>query len=354
MRYKVKEFLLSRTNLKELSKRTYRFVLNKFIDSIDNREEIIKQDVLDFFNTKYFKSLSIATQNIYKQSIRLFLKSLKKDYDYIKKKRTEDVKIRKEDLPTKREINKLLQNLDRTMDRCLVMIFLEGIRLNEARNIKLKDIIDKNTHMIIWIWESKSKRRPIPVVEPVPYIIDWLKDHPDPRNPDQYLFCHKWDGKMVKYSRRGLQRIICRNNCTKKRLYPHIFRHVAMTRDYGKLTEKEMMAKYGLKTRAVLDVYSHMDEQKDLEKRILQLHGIIEEEKEEEDIKIIKNKTCLRCGQLNAGTNHFCSRCGFVLDKESLKEYKEVAEQLEQEIKSKSLTKLIDNLIKKRIKEMTK
>lgn len=51
--------------------------------------------------------------------------------------------MKKEDLPTKEELKSLLDNMSRTMDKCLVMIFLEGLRINEACNIRLEDIVDR-------------------------------------------------------------------------------------------------------------------------------------------------------------------------------------------------------------------
>lgn len=140
----------------------------------------------------------------------------------------------------------------------------------------------------------------------VPSIIEWLNQHPDRDNPKSYLFSHKRNGKVIPYSVRGLQQIISRNNNLTKKLHPHLFRHTAATNDYGKLSEKEMMMKYGWKTRGMIDRYAHLTDS-DLENKILQLNGIIPTDPDENGISLIENITYPRCTFKNPGHNKFCS-----------------------------------------------
>lgn len=294
MQDKINDFLLHQTSLKQSSKETYRNKLLKFLSVLDKEDHYTEKDILNIFETDWFKNLKIPTQNLYKKVVRLFLKYLGLKYEYIKTINYDPEFVRIEDIPTKEEINVLLDNMPRAMDRCLIMVFLEGLRLNEARNVRIKDIVDKKTHMIIYITVSKSKKRPVPVVNSVPFIIEWLNQHPDRKNPEAFLFAHKRNGQILQYSQRGLQQIIGRNNNLSKRIYPHLFRHTAATNDYSNLSEKLMMKKYGWKTRDMIDRYAHLKDSS-LEESILELHGIIPERKKEETIKFVENKNCPRC-----------------------------------------------------------
>ena len=233
MKDKINDFILHQTSLKDSSKETYRNKLLRFLSILDKEEQFTEKDILSVFETDWFKTLKITTQNLHKKIVRLFLKHLGLKYDYIKTINHDPEFVRIEDIPTKEEINKLLNNMPRAMDRCLVMVFLEGLRLNEARNVKIKDIVDKHTHMIIYVTVSKSEKRPVPVINSVPFIIEWLNQHPDRKNPKAFLFAHKRNGKILQYSQRGLQEIIERNNNLSKRIYPHLFRHTAASNDYG-------------------------------------------------------------------------------------------------------------------------
>ena len=346
MKEKIKNFLLSETSLQESSKDNYRSKLCKLAGFLEHDPDFTEQDVLRFFNSKDFKALEISTRNLYKTVIRQFLKFLGMNHELIKLQRYEPDIIKKEDLPTKREINQLLEGMHRVMDKCLLMIFLEGLRLNEARNVQIRDVVNRETHMVIHVRVSKSRKRPVPIVNSVPFIIDWLNQHPDKNNPDAHLFCHKRNGKIVKYSTRGLQQIISRNNALTKKVHPHLFRHAAATNDYGKLTEKEMMMKYGWKTRGMIDRYAHLVDT-DLENKILQLHGIMPQEPRDDGITLIENKTCPRCQFTNPGTNTFCSRCGSALDIITVLKAEENVEMGEKTLSKDELYELFMNWYKK-------
>ncbi len=351
MQDKINDFILHQTSLKQSSKETYRNKLLKFLSVLDKEDHYTEKDILNIFETDWFKNLKIPTQNLYKKVVRLFFKHLGLKYEYIKTINHDPEFVRIEDIPTKEEINALLDNMPRAMDRCLVMVFLEGLRLNEARNVRIRDVVDKKTHMIIYITVSKSKKRPVPVINSVPFIIEWLNQHPDRKNPEAFLFAHKRKEQILQYSQRGLQQIIGRNNNLSKRIYPHLFRHTAATNDYSNLSEKLMMKKYGWKTRDMIDRYAHLKDSS-LEESILELHGIIPERKKEETIKFVENKDCPRCKLLNSSSNLFCSRCGCVLDIKTVIEHKEIARELGGLINKLEITKSINTLLKKSCRDL--
>lgn len=155
MKDKIEDFLIHQTALKKTSKETYRNKLLKFSSFFNGKVDVVEKDFLNIFKTDWFNGLKLSTQNLYKKIVRGFMKHLGLNHENIKTIREDPEFIKIEDLPTKEEINNLLNNMPRTMDRCLLMIFLEGLRLNEARNVRIKDIVDKRTHMIINVKISK-------------------------------------------------------------------------------------------------------------------------------------------------------------------------------------------------------
>jgi len=346
MKEKIDHYLLTQTALKESTKRNYRYKLLNFAKFLDYKNDFDINDVLLFLNSKSFKEVKVSTQNFYKNILRKFLEYLGMDTSTIKNVRDDYEFVRKEDLLTKKEFERYLNNINRVDYRCMVMIFYEGgPRINEIRNVKLKDIVDKKTHYVIHISVSKSKKRPIYLIESAPFLINWLNQHPDKDNPEQFLFCHYRHGNLVRYSLEGIQCYLRRNNPLSKRVYPHLLRHSAVTNNYGILNEKQLMLKFGWKTRSMIDKYAHLSYSEDLESKILELHGILPKNKSEKTLKTIDNKKCPRCAFMNPYTNRFCSRCGSALDILVTFESLQDAENLE----NFNLESYIKEIIKKEI-----
>lgn len=311
----INDFILHQTSLKERSKKSYYYKLLGLAAFLNFKNDFNENDILLYLNSKEFKKLEISTQNNYKYIIRKFMKFLKMDYEIVQSIRYEAEFVRKENLITKDEIEKFLNNLSKLEYKAIVILLYEcGPRVSELVNIRLKDIVDKGTHYVIYLTVSKSRKRPLYLIESVPYLINWLNVHPDKNNPDQYLFCHRFKGKIIPYSVRSIEYIFERYNNLEKRIYPHLLRHSAVTNNYGILNEKELMMKYGWKTRAMIDKYAHLSYSEDLESKILELHGILPKTEKRESLKIIDNKACPRCNMMNPSVNKFCFRCGSVLD----------------------------------------
>ena len=63
---------------------------------------------------------------------------------------------------------------------------------------------------------------------------------------------------------------------------------------------------------------------RDTDKAILELHGLVDEEKKESEFKAIK---CPRCGIKNDPAAKFCSGCSLGLDEQTVMEYDQQKEQ---------------------------
>jgi integrase len=66
-------------------------------------------------------------------------------------------------------------------------------RPHEILNLKIKDILFKNTengtqHAEVLITGGKTKPRTLPLIDSIPYIKDWIGNHPTGNNPESWLF----------------------------------------------------------------------------------------------------------------------------------------------------------------------
>ena len=88
---------------------------------------------------------------------------------------------------------------------------------------------------------SKTKPRPIPIIYSIPYLSQWLNNHPNRDNPNASLFVRLYKGKYGQYTTTGLYLII-KNiaKCLNKEIYPHLFRHSRLTELAKHLTEAEL------------------------------------------------------------------------------------------------------------------
>lgn len=339
----IHDFILAHDTLSPITKNYYKNTLL----NLSKKAKFKRKNLIDYFNSDDFKTLKIGSQNLYKFILKKFLSwsDPKMNVDFIQIKRNNThTELNKDDLLTKIEIKSVLDTMTRSMDKCLFMLFLElGVRIRELSHIKLQDINDKGTHYIITIQVSKTKQRPIPVIDTIPYLIEWINQHPDPDNPEAYLFTHKYWGKLVKYYEDGLRKIIQRGTAhLDKKIWPHLLRHTAASRDIKHFTEKEMMLKYGWSTRRSIDRYAHLVHE-DLEGKVLELHGI-RKPQPEQDIQIIEPKKCGVCGHINPASNRFCSRCGRALTLEGVEIEKDLA--LAEQFSEAQKQEILDILMK--------
>ena len=74
-------------------------------------------------------------------------------------------------------------------------------RPHEILNLKVKDIIFKSTdigtqYAKVLIRGGKTKPRNFPIIESLPYLKEWLQQHPTGGNTDSWLFVSLADANM--------------------------------------------------------------------------------------------------------------------------------------------------------------
>ena len=341
MHTKIDEYINSLIHLKPKSKAMYRYALIAMIPSL--RDDFRKPSVLAYLNSAMFKRMKVSSQNIYKIVLRMFLEYHSAEFEYIKLGRELKKRINRESLPTKADINLILKKLTSEVDRSMFILFCEsGCRISEIINIKLQHVYNKTTHYIIFIPESKTEQRNIPLVYSAPYLTAWLNVHPDYR-PDQYLFVHLYRGIYRRYSVEGVRKKIKKcGTFIGKEIHPHLLRHTSVTNDLRRgLPPKQTCIKHGFSIK-MLERYEHLVSE-DLEKSELALHGI-ETGAEEDIINLVENTECPRCMIKNPGSNRFCSRCGSVLDGRQLHAVEDQKEEL-MELYGQDRNALIEDIL---------
>lgn len=314
----IEQFLNVQTGIKNTSKSNYKRVLHSIMRFFPKTGEISPDIILKYLNSEQFNTLEISSQNRYKTVLKKFCDFLGLDSTCIRKKKEIIKKLNKENLLTPQEVTNVLEGMTRNIDKCLFMVLLEGkIRIGEAVKLQICDFADKGTHYIMYIRSSKTAQRSIPLVSAVPYIVQYLNNHPLKHDPKAPFFVRKYNGQVKEYSISGLRQVITRNaNLVPKRLYPHLLRHTGLTNSAKFLSDSLLMELAGWRTRSMVSRYVHLASD-DLEDKMLELHGITQE-KEKGSIRLVENKECPRCQFINPGTHIFCSRCGSALELETV------------------------------------
>jgi integrase len=243
-------------------------------------------------------------------------------------------------------------------DRCYhAMANDMSARPHEILNLKIKDIVFKVTedgssqYAEVLITGGKTKPRTLPLIDSIPYVKEWIENHPTGLNPDSWLFVSlgnntfgsqlTYDGLSgqykyyykAKYFRELLQnntvpeadKAYIKNMLTKPwNLY--IFRHSALTEKSQILTENVLRDHAGwTMTSQMPQVYIHYFGTES-SRSLLEARGLIREK--DNKLYHLQPKKCPNCNESNKPQSKFCSKCRMVL---SYGAYSEVLEKQKQE-----------------------
>lgn len=267
------------------------------------------------------------TRRGYRIIVRKFYKWLRgtKHYpdevEWIKTRGKECNRKLPEEMLSEEEILALINSCKESRDKALIaFLFDSGCRVGELMNIRIRDIEYFDKGMKVYLTGKTGMRR-VPVIFSVPYMNNWLNEHPTKKS-DSYVWIIN-NGKRLSY---GRVRFILKDSADRvgiiKRVNPHNFRHSRASIYSDKLKDRVMMEYFGWKKPDTIAIYSHLNG-KQIENSILEANGIKQEENKEKTI--LKPKNCTRCKKVHEATALYCN-CGMVLD-----------EKLAQDIKVKEM-----------------
>ncbi len=351
-----------------------------------NYGEMTKQDILQYLNNLRKPASEDPTQRwigSYNGRQAVFLKFFKWLYfrsepDYRKRtipdtmegikklNRKEKTPYKSSDIWNAKEHALFLKFCPSKRDRCYHSMAIDmSARPSEILNIKIKDIKfyfteDKKQYAEVRIIDGKTGPRTVPLIDSIPYVKEWISEHPHGSNQDSWLFISQsTTSKYTKFTYEGLS---TKYEYYKKKFFPsllnndgvsdpdksfiknlllkpwnlYVLRHSALTEKSQYLPEAILRSHAGWSMSSKMpQIYLHLSGESS--KILLQRRGIIK--KEDEDVStILTSKQCPNCNEANKRDSRFCIKCGLVLSYDSYKEVrnedKQKIDRLENDMKS--------------------
>lgn len=294
-----------------------------------NKQDMVKL-VAKINNNPDFKEW---TKYNYLVIIRRFYKWLRQSEDYPKEVKwihpriKQHKKTQPKQLLIFDDVKNMANATNNLRDRAFILLLYEtGARIGEILGLEIKDVeFDKYGAKINL--KGKTGPRKIRVISSAPALSNWLNQHPNKEN-GATLFCgigNYKKGTILEYqSFRKVLRETASKIGLEKPVNPHHFRHSRATELAKKLTEAQLCQYMGWQIGSKeAATYVHLSG-RDIDDKILALHGLKEEELTEEQMKPI---TCPRCGIENDFAAKFCMSCSLGLDEKSIIEYDKQQEE---------------------------
>jgi len=321
--------------------------------------------------------ISSRSLNNYKDELRGFMKFLKK-HDVaaeIKNDRLNELNsLTAEDMLTSSDIDKLIRAASTPRNKAIIALYTEtGMRPSELFNLQIKDYGQNSGVKTLTIF-GKKRKRVRPIVGSVPYLAEWLNNHPQADKPEAPLFV-KSVLKRRKKDKEG--KVICegekiyaplpyaavlkmirttfRKAGVNKPATAKIFRHSTNTNLYGSFSEEVVRQLQGhVPGSQMARHYSHLNSQR-VSDAYLSIYGIEPQEKAK---PLLMAKKCMVCGLENRAENSNCERCKNPLTlksalelsspnkliAEALSEDNELLKQLEEKLAQRVMKQVEDYL----------
>jgi integrase len=327
-----------------------------------------KQDILSFLNSKRKDEVRdplhswVSTYNLYIIILSRFFKWLYYPHLPAKKRpkppcvliptlrRKEQSVYKPTDLWTQEDDLIFLKYCPSKRDRCYHAISRDSsCRPHELLRLKIKDVIFKmagDRQYAEVLVNGKTGQRHIPLINSLPYLKDWLDDHPQSGNPNAFLICGfaRSLGKAIRidtinhvysdYKNKTFPKLLDDPNVPsedkakitellKKKWNPYIRRHSALTEKSKFLKESILRQHAGWsQTSSMHQKYVHYFGNESNES-ILEAYGL---KPKLEDINKLKPFACPNCRELNKIGSKFCVKCRMILSYDAYTEAVEDSE----------------------------
>jgi integrase/recombinase XerD len=340
-------------------------------------KDITRQDILSFLDS--FRKIEtadplhkwIGTYNLYTiQLMRFFKWWYYPDIEYKQRpkpsvienihqlKRKEKSIYKPTDLWTAEDDSLFLKYCPNPRDRCYhAMSRDSAARPHELLKLRIKDVVfkltpDRRQYAEILV-NGKTGTRHIPLIDSIPYIKDWISQHPQGGNPSSILLCGfgKSLNRVIRvrslhkiyrdYKDKFFLKLLDNPNIPsedkqkisellKKPWNPYIRRHSSLTEKSTILKEHTLRQFAGWSPGSNMHLkYLHYfgNESND---SILEAYGMISKNKNITDS--LRPKQCPNCDEPNKPDSRFCAKCRMVLTYDAYSETLEKEQEKETEV----------------------
>jgi integrase/recombinase XerD len=220
------------------------------------------------------------------------------------------------------EIEAMIRVADRIRDKAFIAVIFEaGLRIGEMLRLNVGSVSFDEHGAKVLVRIGKTGGRPVRLIASAPLLGRWLEVHTqrvDVRAPLWPSLDHS-TGKGKRLSYQSAREIVVDNAAkagVKKRVWPHLSRHTAATRDARFLNEAELKIRFGWSRDSKVPArYIHLAG-KDVDEKVIAVYGKgkIEPIVRPEFVP----RPCPKCSEKNSPGMRFCGRCGCPLDPSDL------------------------------------
>jgi integrase/recombinase XerD len=244
-------------------------------------------------------------------------------------------------------------------DRCYHTMARDlSARPHGILNLKIRDVLFKtacNKQYAEVLVNGKTGSRHIPLIQSIPYLKEWLSDHPSRNNPNSPLFVGLGRNSMGKqltigglygvykdYKEKFFPKLLDDDTISHedkekiktllaKPFNPYIRRHSALTEKSTKLKSSTLNQHAGWTANSnMAQKYIHYFGNESSES-LLEAYGIVT--KNNVPIDTLNPKICPNCNEGNTQDSKFCSKCKMIMSYEGYQEALESQSKKEDELK---------------------
>ena len=211
----------------------------------------------------------------------------------------------------------------------IALQFDAGLRGFEFSDLTVGNVTDHDHGLQVTV-DGKQGRRTVLLIPSVPYVRDWLDEHPSPDDREAPLWSklnapeeisYRMLTKMFKKpaERAEVDKPVTLTNFRKSSASYHASKGLSqahLENRYGWVTGSDAASRY-------IKVFAE-----DADHELAKMHGLDVDEGETEHIGPIE---CPRCGYEEKREAHFCSRCGQAMRAEAAAEVRDIEEDVKRD-----------------------
>lgn len=273
--------------------------------------------------------------------------------------KSEMKKTRPDQLPSVEDSKKIAQKIEEQSSEGTVLrnlslfyvLYESGARIGEVLEIRKRDveILDEKSIKIYITGNKDSDDRENLFVVSAPILKRYFQNHPEPDNPDAYLFCNirQDQGRQMQY--KAAKKILNRAGKAADvdaKFNPHVFRkkRISFMKVYLNMNEALIDKKVGhVPGSDTTRIYTRIDDQEMID-QYKQAYGLKDEDKPNPEKVHLWPQRCAGCGKLQSGHRDMCYSCGKVVDKAAFGDIEVHDDTPEKE----EMMQRVENLLKER------